>query len=578
MRATIQFIQPDKKLAILTKLLDIIQGIGNLRQHILAHGILLEKLSTSEVEALKKALIKLDYSSYTTTVSSLRLLIADGELHSLFGLVIPIPGRQNDFAGIFWERGFTLENLKPNQANDLRQRLETIATVSINPDIPQARFYTISGQVNKADGTPLSTVGFTVRIFDAPSANNLIPRGNPVALQTDGTYRIDYVWQSDGRKGPDMLVRVFDPQGNIIAEAGKSSAAMHEFMEITVEEFTPGSYTLTGTVKNHATGALLSNLHVEALFQINKQQLIRSGTTNSKGIVFFPVDESFFSTGQSVKVFFQLYRDDQVLAADTSIASLQPGNQRVEILVNVPEPAGEWCIVRGAIHHANGAPLPGVIVRAFDRDMRAEMLLGQMIAGAGGLYEIAYNTGQFRRAEKTEADLFIRVFEPQWKGEGEGGEIAVSDIVFTAPQQQTIDLEVESVKFRGPSEYERYLAELEPLMENVPVHELTDDDLHFLNGKTDIPFEQLNYLRLDAQWSFQHALAPAVPYGFFRQGLPADLRRLSAEKPSRLQEALKASLVHNIIPLAVAMQIDQVIERLPSLAGPMAFELDVRAR
>ena len=584
MRATIQFIQPDKKLAILTKLLDIIQGIGNLRQHILAHGILLEKLSTSEVEALKKALIKLDYSSYTTTVSSLRLLIADGELHSLFGLVIPIPGRQNDFAGIFWERGFTLENLKPNQANDLRQRLETIATVSINPDIPQAHFYTINGQINKADGTPLSTVGFTVRIFDAPSANNLIPRGNPVALQTDGTYRIDYVWQSDGRKGPDLLVRVFDPQGNIIAEAGKSPAAMHEFVEVTVEDFTPGSYTLTGTVKNHATGAPLPNLHVEAVFQINKQQLIRSGTTNSKGIVFLPVDESFFSTGQSVKVLFQLYRDDQVLTADTSIASLQPGNQGVEILVTVPEPAGEWCIVRGAIHHANGAPLPGVIVRAFDRDMRAETLLGQMIAGAGGLYEIAYSTGQFRRAEKAQADLFIRVFEPQWKeeeegvGERESGEIDVSDIVFNAPQQQTIDLEVESEKFRGPSEYERYLAELEPLMENVPVHELTDEDLHFLNGKTDIPFEQLNYLRLDAQWSFQYALAPTVAYGFFRQGLPADLRRLSAEKPSRLQEALKVSLVHNIIPLAVAMQIDQVIEQLPSLAGPTAFELDVRAR
>ncbi|MDQ3185226.1 MAG: hypothetical protein M3Q16_01955 [Pseudomonadota bacterium] len=587
MRVTIQFIQPDKKLAILTKLLDIIQGIGNLRQHILAHGILLEKLSIGDVETLKKALTKLDYSSYTATANSLRLLIADGELRNLFRLVIPLPGRRNDFSGIFWERGFTLENLKPNQANDLRQRLETIATLSINPDIPQTHIYTVSGQVNKADGTPLSTVGFTVRIFDALSADNLIPRGSPVALQTNGAYRIDYVWQSDGRKGPDLLVRVFDPQGKVIAEAGKLSAAMQEFIEIAAEDFMLKTYTLTGTVINQATGTSLPNLHIEALFRINKQQLTRSGKTNSKGIVFLPVDESFFSIGQSVEALFQLHWDDQVLTADTIIANLLPGNQEVEILVTLPEPAGEWRIVRGAIRRVDGAPLSGAVVRAFDRDMRAETLLGQTIADTIGIYEISYNTGQFRQVEKVRADLFIRVFEPQGKEEGEregegekeleGGEIAVSDIVFNAAQEQIIDLEVESEKFRGPSEYEWYLAELEPLIESVLVHELTDEDLLFLNGKTTIPLEQLSYLRLDAQWSLQHTLAPAVFYGLFRQGLPADLPQLSSKKPSCLQEALHASVAHNIVPTAIATQIDQVMKQLLSLAGPTAFELDVRA-
>ncbi|SCY09136.1 hypothetical protein SAMN05216420_102262 [Nitrosospira sp. Nl5] len=587
MRATVQFIHPDRKFAILTKLLDIIQAIGNLRQHILTHGILLEKLSTSDVETLKKALTKLDYSSYTVTASSLRLLIADGELHNLFGLVIPIPGRRNDFAGIFWERGFTLENLKPNQANDLRQRLETIATVGISPDIPQPRIYTVSGQVSKADGVPLSTVGFTVRLFDALPANNFVPCGNPAALQINGAYRIDYVWQSDGRKGPDLLVRVVDPQGNIVAEGGKASAAMQEFIEITAEDFAPRTYTLTGTVRNHGTGAPLPNSYVEAVFRINTQQLIRSGTTNSKGVVLFPVDESFFSRGQGVEVLFQLYRDDQALAplvTDTIIANLLPGDQEVEILVTLPEPDGERCVVRGAIRHVDGTPLSNVIVRAFDRDMRAETLLGQTIADTAGAYEISYHTGQFRQPEKAQADLFIRVFEPR-KGseeregeeELEGGEIAVSDIVFNAAQEQTIDLEIESEKFRGPSEYERYLAKLEPLVESVPVHELINEDLDFLNGKTGIPLEQLDYLRLDAQWAFQHALAPAACYGLFRQGLPTDLLQLSNERSSHLEEALQASLSHNIVPAALATQADQVIEQLLFVTGSRVFELDADA-
>ncbi|MDN5936929.1 MAG: hypothetical protein L0H75_12300, partial [Nitrosospira sp.] len=405
---------------------------------------------------------------------------------------------------------------------------------------------------------------------------------NPVALQTDGTYRIDYVWQSDGRKGPDLLVRVADPEGNVIAEAIKPSAAMQEFVEITVEEFAPKTYTLTGTVKNHATGARLPDLRVEALFQINNRRLARSGMTDSTGIVLFPVDESFFSTTHAVEVFFRLYREDQALTnltTDTIIANLPPGDQEVEILVTVPEPAGELCIVRGVIRHVDGAPLSGVIVRVFDRDMRAETLLGQVIADTGGFYEITYNTGLFRRVEKAQADLFIRAFEPDGKGTGEeGAEIAVSDILFNASPQQTIDLQVESEKFRGPSEYERYLAELEPLIESVSAHELTNEDLRFLNGKTGIPFEQLNYLHLDAQWSFQYTLPPAVSYGLFRQGLPANLRRLSTEKPSRLREALQASLTHNIIPAAAAAQIDQVVEGLLYLGGSAAFELDAGAR
>ncbi len=581
MRVTVQFIQPDKKFAILKKLLHIFQGIGNLRQHILAHGILLEKLSPTDVETLKKALAKLDYSSYAATPGSLRLLIADGELHNLFRLVIPIPGRRNDFAGIFWERGFTLENLKPNHANDLRQRLETIAIVSISPDIPQAHIYTISGQVSKADGALLSTIGFNVRIFDAPSPNNLIPCGNPVALQTNGTYRIDYVWQSDGRKGPDLLVRVFDPQCNVIAEAIKPSAAMQEFLEIAVEGFALTTYTLTGTVRNHVTGAPLADMHVEALFQINNQQLTRSSVTDSKGIVHFPVDESFFSTGNAVEVFFRLHREAQALTIFTTgtiIVNLPPGDQEVEILVTVPEPAGELFIVRGAIRHVDGAPLSGIIVRVFDRDMRAETELGQTIAGEGGFYEISYNTGQFRRVEKAQADLFIRVFEPYEDGVGEGAEISVSEIVFNASRQQTIDLKVDSEKFRGLSEYERYLAELEPLIESVSMQQLTNEDLRFLNGKTGIPVEQLNYLRQDARWSFQYALPPAVFYGLFRQGLPANLNRLSIEKPLRLQEALEASLARNIIPAAVATRIDQVVEELLSLSGSVAFGLDVGAR
>jgi hypothetical protein len=94
--------------------------------------------------------------------------------------------------------------------------------------------------------------------------------------------------------------------------------------------------------------------------------------------------------------------------------------------------------------------------------------------------------------------------------------------------------------------------------------------LRFLSGKTAIPFDQLSYLRLDAQWTFQYGLEPGVAYGLFRQELPTSLLRLLAEKPLRLSEALKASVGQNIIPASIGDQANQVIEQLLSLGDSPA--------
>lgn len=470
MRATIQFSHPDNKLAILSRLVTIIKGIKNLRQHFFVEGILLERLSPGDIENVHKALAGLSYLKVITLDSVVRVLIIDGELRTLFGLVMPVPLRQNDFARIFWERGFTIEKLSRDQAEGLRDQLETIATVTIAPDVPQTRIYTVSGQVVQEDGMPLSASGFTVCAFDSLSANTYVRCGAVVTLQDDAVYRIDYAWRSNGRKGPNLLVRVFDREGEIVAETRKTSAGIQEFLDLTAEGL---------------------------------------------------------------------------------------------------------CIVRGAIRHTEGFPLPHLIVRAFDRGMRAEALLGQAITDAEGIYEITYSTAQLRTKEQ--ADLIIRVFEPDEKGEEGGEEIARTEILFNAPLQQTIDLEVKSRKFQGPSEYERYLATLKPLIDDEPEHELTDEDLTFLNGKTGISFEHLDYLRLDAQWSLQYSLEPGLAYGLFRQGLPPNFRRLLAEKPSRFQEALRASSVHNIIS-ANANQIDQFIVQLVSLTDSVVFELERKVK
>jgi hypothetical protein len=471
MRATIKFINPDKKLALATQLLNIIKGITNLRQHILAHGILLERLNPDDVAALQEMLSREGRFTYLTSESTIRIRVIDGDLRPLLGLgfVVPLPRRRNHFADIFWERGFTIEKLDQGQANDLRNQIEVIATVTLAADVSQTHFCTISGQVFHADGIPLATRGFTVRAFDSFSAGlpapRLVPCGGTAALQANGHYLIDYAWHPDGRKGPNLIVRVFDQHGNVVAEAEKYSATIQDYLDITAEGLG---------------------------------------------------------------------------------------------------------IVRGIIHRPDNTPVANVMVRAFDRNLREETPLGSTVTDMDGFYEITYSNSRIR-SKKARPDLIIRVsaITPADGGSVEtGDELGVSAIVFNTPHLSTLDLEVSSGS--DPSEYERHLAELQPLIEGEPVQLLTDEDLRFLSGKTDIPFDQLNYLRLDAQWSFQYALEPGVAYGLFRQELPTSLRRLLAEKPSRLSDALKASLAWNIVPASIGDQANQVIEQLLSLVDSPA--------
>lgn len=57
-------------------------------------------------------------------------------------------------------------------------------------------------------------------------------------------------------------------------------------------------------------------------------------------------------------------------------------------------------IVSGLIHLPNGAPAENALVSAFDRGMRSEQLLGEILSESNGAYTIPFTSSRFRRAEK----------------------------------------------------------------------------------------------------------------------------------------------------------------------------------
>jgi hypothetical protein len=68
-------------------------------------------------------------------------------------------------------------------------------------------------------------------------------------------------------------------------------------------------------------------------------------------------------------------------------------------------------IVRGRLSQPDGSPLSGIIVRAYNKGLRSEQLLGEAVTDDNGGYEIKHAVAS--------ADLILRAFGP------EGEELAI---------------------------------------------------------------------------------------------------------------------------------------------------------
>ena len=187
----------------------------------------------------------------------------------------------------------------------------------------------------------------------------------------------------------------------------------------------------------------------------------------------------------------------------------------------------------------------GVVVRAFDRDLRNDEPLGDSAIGPDGSYQITYTADQFARAEKGSANLQVRVYDEAER------ELARSGTRFNASADETIDVTLPAAPLAGGCEYERYVAELSPLMTGVTFAELVENadhqDLSFLNGDTGIPKDRIGWLR-DAHRMEPAELGPEVFYAWLRKGLAADPDGLWSTPPAQLVATLRSAIDEGIVP------------------------------
>ncbi len=224
--------------------------------------------------------------------------------------------------------------------------------------------------------------------------------------------------------------------------------------------------------------------------------------------------------------------------------------------------------VSGDVRYATGAPLPKVIVKAYDRDLRKESMLGLAVLDTQGNYLITYNSDQFRKAEKDTADLIVRAFDKN------GNLLAESDTHFNVADNVKISLTVHTREEPKLTEYEKLVMDLTPLLEGqgTSFAGLTKEDITFLYKDTENEITHIGFLAESARLSQRTNIPTEFFYGLARRDLKLNLEFLLDQSTTELKEALKSAIDGKIVPNSLLDVLDKLLSQFKQLRFDMEMD------
>jgi hypothetical protein len=232
-------------------------------------------------------------------------------------------------------------------------------------------------------------------------------------------------------------------------------------------------------------------------------------------------------------------------------------NEAIDVLPSKPDiDLKKRYIVQGNLLQSDGSPVNNAVVKAFDKELRQEKLLGEDKPNKEGKYTIYYTFLQLNDPNRGFADLIVRAYNKN------GKEIATSPLIPHASPRQTVDLIVGNEPYIGPSEYTQIGMKLEPLLHDVKPSELTEEDIAYLVTKTELDPIFISHFVQSAQFAQESGIPADVFYGLFCQNLPTNLPVLLAQDPTVLKRALEASMRDNIISSRFQKSIDGILKNL----------------
>jgi len=222
--------------------------------------------------------------------------------------------------------------------------------------------------------------------------------------------------------------------------------------------------------------------------------------------------------------------------------------------------------VNGIIYDENDLPLKNVLVKVFDKDLRAEKLLGEKLTDAKGSYAITFKPEVPLNPEYKTADVFVKVFDTA------GLLLGQSPVNFNVAEETTINYKIGNTPYKGVTEFDALLAIIEPIVKsnNVLLGDLQKndkfDDFSFLAGETGEDAERIRLLNTASAYSKTTTIAADIFYGLFRMGFPTVLNELLLIKADSIKKAVQQAINENIISSKWGKGIDKVILAINELA------------
>ena len=220
----------------------------------------------------------------------------------------------------------------------------------------------------------------------------------------------------------------------------------------------PNNFTITGHIIDSQTDRGISGLRIETWDKdLFFDDLVGSAETDAEGFFEIRFNEEHFKEliARRPDLYFRLFIADEAISGeafeltvtpphsepltgrgDSVFWKLAPGETKVSIRLPMPA-ASQIFKVKGTILQPDGTPVAGATVKAFDKNIRTETLLGEATTNKAGRYEIAYRAETFLQSGKKWPDLIVRAFDQ------EGEEIAsTKEPIYNARQVEDVNLVV----------------------------------------------------------------------------------------------------------------------------------------
>ena len=331
------------------------------------------------------------------------------------------------------------------------------------------------------------------------------------------------------------------------------------------------TYQLSGQIVARGSRIGIPNLRVETQDRDQlTSDMIAVAFTDAQGAFSMAlesayVDELFLNRSPALR--FRVFNGAKSLTIGDHVwhVTRERTSMRIEVdltstrVGETPAPS----IVRGVVRTASGAPVKSATVRAYDKQLQSETLLGeQATTEERGRYQIPYTASQTSGGKGP--NLVVRAFDKDTV-------VAESPCICMATATATIDLTVGGV-YVGPSAMDALEESLRPFLGDVVLADAKPEQLERLACMSGERVDLVAALASAGGIAKKTGVPASALYGLVRVGLPSTREGLLRTHPATLRRALEVAFEANLAPAGLRVQLERVMQALREAAVKRAFE------